>query len=67
MVDANKVRSKTIAVATAVQATANIIMTIAVPYIINPDQLDMRGKLGFVFDQVHFNFSGMLLYKRSAL
>jgi SP family general alpha glucoside:H+ symporter-like MFS transporter len=51
-VSATKVRSKTIAIATAVQATMNILMTVAVPYMINPDQLDMRGKLGFFFGKL---------------
>ena len=46
---ATKVRSKTIAIATAVQAMAGIVMTIAIPYMINPDQANMRGKLGFFF------------------
>jgi SP family general alpha glucoside:H+ symporter-like MFS transporter len=43
------VRSKTIAVATAVQATVGIIMTVAIPYLINPDQANLKGKLGFFF------------------
>jgi hypothetical protein len=46
---ATRVRSKTIAVATAVQATFGIVMTVAIPYMINPDQANMRGKLGFFF------------------
>jgi len=46
---ATKVRSKTIAVATAVQAIFGIVMTVAIPYMINPDQANMRGKLGFFF------------------
>ncbi|SMR44099.1 unnamed protein product [Zymoseptoria tritici ST99CH_3D1] len=48
-VSATKVRSKTIAVATAVQAIFGIIMTVAFPYLINPDQADLRGKVGFFF------------------
>ncbi|KAF2259772.1 sugar transporter [Lojkania enalia] len=48
-VSATRVRSKTIAVATAVQATVGIIMTVAIPYLINPDEADLRGKLGFFF------------------
>ncbi|TAQ85014.1 hypothetical protein B7494_g6662 [Chlorociboria aeruginascens] len=46
---ATKVRSKTIAIATAVQALMGIVMTVAIPYMINPDQANMRGKLGFFF------------------
>jgi hypothetical protein len=48
-VSATKVRSKTIAVATAVQAALGIVMTIAIPYLINPDQANARGKVGFFF------------------
>lgn len=42
-------RSKTIAVATAFQAVVGIIMTVAIPYLINPDQANLKGKLGFFF------------------
>lgn len=48
-VSATRVRSKTIAVATAVQALFAIAMTVAIPYMINPDQANMRGKIGFFF------------------
>jgi SP family general alpha glucoside:H+ symporter-like MFS transporter len=43
---ATRVRGKTIALATAVQALVGIVMTIAIPYMINPDQANLRGKLG---------------------
>ncbi|KAK3943949.1 maltose permease [Diplogelasinospora grovesii] len=46
---ATRVRSKSIAVATAAQAVLGIAMTVAIPYMINPDQADMQGKLGFFF------------------
>ena len=46
---ASKVRAKTIAVATAVQALFGIVMTVAIPYMINPDEANLRGKLGFFF------------------
>jgi MFS transporter, SP family, general alpha glucoside:H+ symporter len=46
---ATKVRSRTIAVATAVQAMLGIVMTVAIPYMINPDEANIRGKLGFFF------------------
>jgi SP family general alpha glucoside:H+ symporter-like MFS transporter len=46
---ATKVRSKTIAISTATQAVFGIVMTVAIPYMINPDQANMRGKLGFFF------------------
>ncbi|KAF2732675.1 sugar transporter [Polyplosphaeria fusca] len=48
-VSATRVRSKTIAVATAVQATVGIIMTVAIPYLITPEEANLRGKLGFFF------------------
>lgn len=48
-ISATRVRGKTIAFATAVQAFVGIGMTIAVPYMINPDQANLRGKLGFFF------------------
>jgi len=46
---ATRVRSKSIAVATAAQAILGIAMTVAIPYMINPDQANMQGKLGFFF------------------
>lgn len=36
-------------VATAVQALFGIVVTVAIPYMINPDQANIRGKLGFFF------------------
>lgn len=48
-ISAANVREKTIAFATAVQAAVGIGMTIAVPYLINPDQAALGGKLGFFF------------------
>ncbi|KMP00780.1 maltose permease MAL61 [Coccidioides immitis RMSCC 2394] len=46
---ATKVRSKTIAIATAIQAIFGIVMTVAIPHMINLDAGNMRGKLGFFF------------------
>lgn len=46
---ATRVRSKSIAVATAAQAVVGIAMTVAIPYMINPDEAGMQGKLGFFF------------------
>jgi MFS transporter, SP family, general alpha glucoside:H+ symporter len=40
------VREKTIAFSTAVQAFVGTGMTVAVPYMINPDQADLQGKNG---------------------
>jgi SP family general alpha glucoside:H+ symporter-like MFS transporter len=48
-ISATTVRAKTIAVATAVQAVAAIVTTVAIPYMINPDEANMRGKIGFFF------------------
>lgn len=53
-VSATRVRSKTIAVATAAQATLGIVMTVAIPYLVNPDQLNGRGKIGFFFGGLAF-------------
>jgi hypothetical protein len=58
-VSATKVRAKTIAIATAVQAVMGIVMTVAIPYMINPDQANMRGKLGFFFGEFDFSFRVM--------
>ncbi|KAI1780363.1 putative maltose permease [Hypoxylon cercidicola] len=46
---ATRVRSKTIAVATAVQAVFGIAMTVAIPYMINPAEANMQGKLGYFY------------------
>ncbi|KAK0717292.1 putative maltose permease [Lasiosphaeria miniovina] len=46
---ATRVRSKSIAVATAAQGALGCVMTVAIPYMINPDQANMQGKLGFFF------------------
>ncbi|KAL7624244.1 hypothetical protein AAE478_005803 [Parahypoxylon ruwenzoriense] len=46
---ATRVRSKTIAVATAAQAVVGIAMTVAIPYMINPAEANMQGKLGYFF------------------
>ena len=48
-VSATKLRSKSISIATCVQASAGIIMTFLLPIMINPDHWNLRGKLGFVF------------------
>jgi SP family general alpha glucoside:H+ symporter-like MFS transporter len=48
---ATKVRTKAIAVATAAQALVGIVMAVAIPYMINPDQANWRGKMGFFFGE----------------
>lgn len=42
-------RAKTAATATATQSVFGIAMNIAIPYMVNPDEGNMRGKVGFVF------------------
>jgi MFS transporter, SP family, general alpha glucoside:H+ symporter len=46
---ATRVRAKSIALATASQGAVGCVMTVAIPYMINPDQANMQGKLGFFF------------------
>lgn len=43
------VREKTITFSTAVQAFIGIGITVAVPYMINTDEADLAGKIGFTF------------------
>ena len=42
-------RAKTTALATATQAIFGIVMNTAIPYMVNPDQANLKGKVGFVF------------------
>lgn len=42
-------RAKTAALATATQSVFGIVMNIAVPYMVNPDEGDLKGKVGFIF------------------
>ncbi len=44
-----KLRGKTIAISTAVNALINVACAVGIPYAINPDQGNLRGKLAFVF------------------
>jgi SP family general alpha glucoside:H+ symporter-like MFS transporter len=48
-ISATRLRGKTIAIATAVQALASIVFTVAMPYMLNSDQANWRGKAGFLF------------------
>jgi MFS family permease len=45
----SSLRAQTIALATATQAIFGIVMNTAIPYMVNPDQANLRGKVGFVF------------------
>ncbi|KAH6684802.1 general substrate transporter [Halenospora varia] len=42
-------RARTTALATATQAVFGIAMNFAIPYMVNPDSGDLKGKVGFVF------------------
>lgn len=51
-----KLRDKTIAISTAVNALINVACAVGIPYAINPDQGNLRGKLAFVFFGVSIPF-----------
>jgi SP family general alpha glucoside:H+ symporter-like MFS transporter len=53
-ISATRLRGKTIAITTAVQALASIVFTVAMPYMLNSDQANWRGKAGFLFGGVSF-------------
>jgi hypothetical protein len=42
-------RAKTTALATATQAIFGIVMNTAIPYMVNPNEANLKGKVGFVF------------------
>jgi hypothetical protein len=46
---ASSMRARTVAWATAVQAIMGLIMNFAIPYMVNPDEANLKGKVGFVF------------------
>jgi SP family general alpha glucoside:H+ symporter-like MFS transporter len=48
-----RLRSKTLAISISVNEAVYVACGVGIPYAINPDQGDMRGKLAFVF----FGFS----------
>ncbi|KAH7041609.1 maltose permease [Microdochium trichocladiopsis] len=47
-------RAKTISLATATQAICGLVMNAAIPYMVNPDQANLRGKVGFIFGGLAF-------------
>jgi SP family general alpha glucoside:H+ symporter-like MFS transporter len=53
-ISATRLRGKTIAITTAVQALASIVFTVAMPYMLNSDQANWRGKAGLLFGCVSF-------------
>ncbi|TPX17701.1 uncharacterized protein E0L32_002802 [Thyridium curvatum] len=42
-------RAKTMSLATATQSLCGLVMNFAIPYMVNPDEGNLRGKVGFVF------------------
>lgn len=51
-ISATRLRTKTIAIATAVQAIASIVFTVAMPYMLNSDEANWGAKSGFLFGGV---------------
>lgn len=51
-ISSTRLRGRTIAMATAVQAAANIVFTVVLPYMLNADEGDWRGKAGFLFGAI---------------
>ncbi|OLN87250.1 General alpha-glucoside permease 4 [Colletotrichum chlorophyti] len=47
-------RAKTMALATATQAVCGLAMNVAIPYLVNPDEANLRGKVGFIFGGLAF-------------
>ncbi|KAK0384728.1 hypothetical protein NLU13_7206 [Sarocladium strictum] len=48
-ISATRLREKTIAVATAVQAAASVVFTVAMPYMLNKDEANWGSKTAFLF------------------
>jgi len=42
-------RAKVVSLATATQAVCGLVVNIVVPYLVNPDEANLRGKVGFIF------------------
>lgn len=51
-ISATRLRERTIAIATAVQAGASIVFTVAMPYMLNSNEADWGGKAGFLFGAI---------------
>lgn len=51
-ISATRLRERTIAIATAVQAAASIAFTVAMPYMLNSNEADWGGKAGFLFGAI---------------
>jgi len=48
-VSSPSLRAKTVGLATACQAVFGTVMNIVVPYLVNPDKANLKGKVGFIF------------------
>lgn len=53
-ISSTRLRTKTIALSTAVQAAANIVFTVAMPYMLNTEEANWGGKTGFLFGAISF-------------
>ncbi|PCG89411.1 Major facilitator superfamily domain, general substrate transporter [Penicillium occitanis (nom. inval.)] len=62
-ISATRLRGRTIAIATAVQAAANIVFTVVLPYMLNSDEGDWRGKAGFLFGAISFACYGWCYFR----
>lgn len=45
----SQLRAKTMALATATQSVFGTVINIVVPYLVNPNEADLNGKVGFIF------------------
>lgn len=45
----SRLRVKTIAVGLSLQASLNTVWSFTIPYLLNPDRLNLGGKIGFIF------------------
>jgi MFS transporter, SP family, general alpha glucoside:H+ symporter len=53
-VSATRLRTKTIAIATAAQAAVSAVFTVAMPYMLNSDEADWGGRAAFLFGGISF-------------
>ncbi|KAG5952839.1 hypothetical protein E4U53_007771 [Claviceps sorghi] len=62
-ISATRLRERTIAIATAVQAGASIVFTIAMPYMLNSNEADWGGKAGFLFGAISIMCLGWCYFR----
>ncbi|KAK5992562.1 General alpha-glucoside permease-like protein [Cladobotryum mycophilum] len=48
-VSSTSLRAASIGLATATQAVMGVIFNTVIPYLVNPDEADLKGKVGFIF------------------